>query len=66
MQRGRPLTDVVVTAEDRAALEEVEGGFADLTEKQIRGGTHRSSRALEDAIRLDVKLNNQTPNHSSG
>jgi hypothetical protein len=30
----------------------VERWFATLTDKQIRRGTHRSSRALEDAIRL--------------
>jgi hypothetical protein len=39
----------------------VERWFADLTEKQIRRGTHRSTRALEDAIRLYVKLNNENP-----
>jgi hypothetical protein len=39
----------------------VERWFANLTEKQIRRGTHRSTRALEDAIRLYVKLNNENP-----
>jgi hypothetical protein len=39
----------------------VERWFANLTEKQIRRGTHRSTRALEDAIRLYVQLNNENP-----
>jgi hypothetical protein len=34
--------------------------------EQIRRGTHRSTRALEDAIRLYVKLNNETPSPSCG
>jgi transposase len=33
-------------------INQVERWFANLTEKQIRRGTHRSTRALEDAIRL--------------
>lgn len=32
----------------------MERWFALLTEKQIRRGTHRSMRALEDAIRLYI------------
>jgi transposase len=42
-------------------INQVERWFADLTEKQIRRGTHRSTRALEDAIRLYVTLNNENP-----
>src|ERR1035437_3504008 len=42
-------------------INQVERWFANLTEKQIRRGTHRSTRALEDAIRLYVKLNNENP-----
>jgi hypothetical protein len=32
-------------------LNQVKRGFATLTEKQIRGGTHRSTQQLEKAIR---------------
>jgi transposase len=42
-------------------INQVERWFGGLTEKQIRRGTHRSTRALEDAIRLYVKLNNENP-----
>jgi transposase len=42
-------------------LNQVERWFATLTEKQIRRGTHRSTRQLEDAIRNYLKLNNADP-----
>src|ERR1035437_7997318 len=42
-------------------INQVERWFANLAEKQIRRGTHRSTRALEDAIRLYIKLNNKNP-----
>jgi transposase len=42
-------------------INQVERWFAELTEKQIRRGVHRSTRALEDAIRLYLKLNNENP-----
>lgn len=42
-------------------INQVERWFAMLTEKQIRRGTHRSTRALEDAIRLYLALNNKDP-----
>ena len=32
-----------------------------LTEKQIRRGTHRSTRELEDALRLFVAIHNENP-----
>lgn len=38
----------------------VERWFATLTEKQLRRGTHRSTQALEDAIRSYVALTNKT------
>lgn len=41
-------------------INQVERWFAILTEKQIRRGTHRSTRQLEDAIRLFVALHNQS------
>jgi transposase len=42
-------------------INQVERWFAMLTEKQIRRGTHRSTRELEDAIRLYVGVHNQDP-----
>ncbi len=42
-------------------INQVERWFAILTEKQIRRGAHRSTRALEDAIRLYLTVYNQNP-----
>ncbi len=42
-------------------INQVERWFAMLTDKQIRRGTHRSTRALEDAIRLYLTLHNEDP-----
>jgi transposase len=42
-------------------INQVERWFALLTEKQIRRGTHRSTRALEDAIRLYLAMYNADP-----
>ena len=42
-------------------LNQVERWFATLTEKQLRRGTHRSTRALEDAIRLHIATHNADP-----
>ena len=42
-------------------LNQAERWFAALTEKQIRRGTHRSTRALEDAIRLYLATHNESP-----
>jgi len=39
----------------------VERWFATLTEKQIRRGTHRSTRRLEDAIRRYLEIYNAEP-----
>ena len=39
----------------------VERWFADLTDKQIRRGTFRSTRELEQAIRHYLKVYNQEP-----
>jgi len=39
----------------------VERWFAELTNKQIRRGVHRSTRALEDAIRHFLDVNNENP-----
>jgi transposase len=42
-------------------INQVERWFALLTEKQIRRGTHRSVRELEDAIRLYLATYNENP-----
>jgi transposase len=42
-------------------INQVERWFATLTEKQIRRGTHRSTRQLENAIRLYLAVHNEDP-----
>ena len=42
-------------------INQIERWFAALTEKQLRRGTHRSTRALEDAIRLYLAVYNEDP-----
>jgi hypothetical protein len=42
-------------------ISRVERWFATLTERQIRRGSHRSTRALADAIRLYLTTNNADP-----
>jgi len=42
-------------------INQVERWFAELTEQQIRRGSHRSTRALEDAIRLYLANHNADP-----
>jgi hypothetical protein len=50
----------------RGLLNLVERWFAALTEKQLRGGIHRSTRELEAAIRSYLDINNRQPNPSTG
>jgi transposase len=52
-----PRFHVHFTPTSDSWLNQVERWFATLTEKQIRRGTHRSTRQLEDAIRNYLKLN---------
>jgi DDE superfamily endonuclease len=42
-------------------INQVERWFAALTDKQIRRGSHRSTRALEDAIRVYLANHNAKP-----
>jgi transposase len=42
-------------------INQVERWFAELTQKQLRCGSHRSTRALEDAIRLYLTEYNANP-----
>ena len=56
-----PRFRVHFTPTSASWLNQVERWFATLTEKQIRRGTHRSTRQLEDAIRDYLKRNNADP-----
>jgi hypothetical protein len=47
-------------------INQVERFFANLTEKQIRRGVHRSTRQLEQAIRADIDIVNRQPSRSNG
>jgi len=42
-------------------INQVERWFAEITRKQIRRGTHRSTRELEQAIRAYLATYNQNP-----
>ena len=42
-------------------INQVERWFATFTERQLRRGTHRSTRALENAIRLYLAVYNENP-----
>jgi transposase len=42
-------------------INQVERWFSTFTERQLRRGAHRSTRALEDAIRLYLAVYNQNP-----
>ena len=42
-------------------INQAERWFSTFTEKQLRRGTHRSTRALEDAIRLYLAVYNENP-----
>ncbi|NHZ79000.1 IS630 family transposase [Massilia sp. CCM 8695] len=56
-----PRFHVHFTPASASWLKQAERWFASLTEKQIRRGTHRSTRQLEDAIRSYLALNNAEP-----
>ncbi len=56
-----PRFHVHFTPTSASWLNLVERWFATLTEKQIRRGTHRSTRALETAIRDYLAISNEAP-----
>lgn len=56
-----PRFKVHFTPTSASWLNQVERWFATLTDKQIRRGTHRSTRQLEDSIRAYLKINNTEP-----
>jgi transposase len=54
----RPRYHVHFTPTSSSWINQVERFFAEITQKQIKRGAHRSTRALEDAIRLYLKTHN--------
>jgi transposase len=58
----RPRFHLHFTPTSASWLNQVERWFAALTEKQLRRGVHRSTRALEQAIYTYVDKTNQHPN----
>jgi transposase len=56
-----PRFHVHFTPTSASWLNLIERWFALLTERQIRRGTHRSTLALEKAIRAYLDINNQDP-----
>ncbi len=56
-----PRFQLHVTPTYASWINQVERWFALLTERQLRRGTHRSTRALEDAIRLYIAVSNEEP-----
>jgi transposase len=57
----RPRYHLHFTPTSSSWINLVERWFADLTNKQIRRGVHRSTRDLEDAIKTYLELNNKNP-----
>ena len=57
----RPRFHVHFTPTSASWLNQVERWFATLTQKQIRRGTHRSTRELEQAIRDYLNIYNSEP-----
>lgn len=54
----RPRYHVHFTPTSSSWINQVERFFAEITQKQIKRGAHRSTRALEAAIRLYLKTHN--------
>jgi transposase len=57
----RPRYHLHFTPTSASWMNLVERWFAELTNKQLRRGTHRSTRALTDAIRHYLTITNETP-----
>jgi transposase len=57
----RPRFHLHFTPTGASWINLVERWFAELTNKQIRRGVHRSTRELEDAIREFLRVNNDDP-----
>lgn len=56
-----PRFHVHFTPTSASWINQVERWFGLLTEKQLRRGTHRSTRQLEDAIKNYIAVNNEDP-----
>ena len=56
-----PRFHVHFTPTPASWINQVERWFGNPTEKQIRRGTHRSTRALERAIKDYIEANNENP-----
>lgn len=56
-----PRFHVHFTPTSASWINQIERWFATLTEKQIRRGTHRSTRELEQAIRQYLQHHNEKP-----
>src|SRR5579864_4355654 len=52
---------LILTPTYSSWINQVERWFAELTQKQLRRGSHRSTRALEEAIRLFLADHNANP-----
>src|SRR5207248_11223180 len=57
----RPRYHLHFTPTSSSWLNLVERFFAELTQKQIRRGTHRSTQALVDAIESYISMRNEKP-----
>ena len=57
----RPQYHLHFTPTSASWMNLVERWFAELTNKQLRRGTHRSARALSEAIRHYLAVTNETP-----
>lgn len=57
----RPRFHLHFTPTGASWINLVERWFATLTEKQIRRGSHRSRKQLEDTIRDYIRVNNESP-----
>ena len=57
----RPRYHLHITPTGASWINLVERWFADLTNKQIRRGVHRSTQALEEAIKTYLEMNNKNP-----
>ena len=58
---SRPRFHVHFTPTSSSWINQVERWFATLTEKQLRRGVHRSTRALESSIRSYLRTYNENP-----
>src|SRR5215208_3314525 len=58
---ARPRWHVHLTPTSASWINQVERFFADLTERQIRRGVHRSTRELEAAITSYIEAHNNSP-----